>query len=268
MKRASTLCRLSVAAVMATALLSGCAPNDDTGKADPSSQSTEWPPPKADRSKQENAEFSTRQLETLEREMPDLARSMGAKTLETLREETCQPTTPYEKRPLLTRVQGVVTVDVRDKEVARKVGASLRAQAEKQGWNTLPEEQWGSGAGEGFYHGTHPEQELTLMLIYKDSGNNPRLTLYADGPCLKMPEGHKMTVSRLDPTAHAFVEEGGITHAVPDAQPGRAPLPESTQTPAPTGPEGVTGREPFDPSAPTPSPTSTKGFLEDAVKRP
>ncbi len=245
----------------------GCAPNDDTGKAEPSSQSTEWPPPQAKRSKQENAEFSTRQLETLEREMPDLARSMGAKTLDTLREKTCQANTPYEKRPLLTEVQGVVYVEVRDEDVARKVGASLRAQAEKQGWTTRPEEQWGSG-NVTMYQGSRPDLELTLTLAYEDSGNNPRLTLYASAPCLKMPEGHKMTVSRLDPMAHAFVEEGGITHAVPDAQPGRAPLPESTQTPAPTGPEGVTAREPSDPSAPTPSSTSTKGFLDDAVKRP
>ena len=267
MKRASTLCRLSVAAVMATALLSGCALNDDTGKAEPSSQSTQWPPPKADRSKQENAEFSTRQLETLEREMPDLARSMGAKTLDTLGEETCQPTTPYEKRPLLTEVRGVVTVDVRDEDVARKVGASLRAQAEKQGWTTRPEEQWGSG-NVTMYQGSRPDLELTLTLAYEDSGNRPRLTLYASAPCLKMPEGHKMTVSRLDDSADIFKDGQGDTHAIPDAQPGPVPLPESTQTPAPTGPEGVTAREPFDPSAPTPSPTSTKGFLEDAVKRP
>ena len=255
---AATACLL-----LLTGLLTSCAPAPTANDA----QSTQWPPPKADRSKQENAEFSTRQLETLEREMPDLARSMGAKTLDTLGEETCQPNTPYEKRPLLTQVKSFAIVYVRDKDVAREVGASLRAQAEKQGWTTRPDEQWGSG-NVTMYQGSRPDLELTLTLAYEDSGNNPRLTLYADGPCLKMPEGHKMAVSRLDPMAHAFVEEGGIRHAVPDAQPGRAPLPESTQTPAPTGPEGVTAREPSDPSASTPSPTSTKGFLDDAVKRP
>ena len=267
MKRASTLCRLSVVAVMATALLSGCALNDDTGTAEPNSQSPEWSPPKADRSKQENAEFSTRQLETLEREMPDLARSMGAKTLDTLREETCLITSSRQEQPLLTEVRGVVTVDVRDEDVARKVGASLRAQAEKQGWTTRPDEQWGSG-NVTMHQGSRPDLELTLTLAYEDSGNRPRLTLYASAPCLKMPEGHRMTVSRLDDSADDFSHGASDTHAVPDAQPGPVPLPESTQTPAPTGPEGVTAREPFDPSAPTPSSTSTKGFLDDAVQRP
>lgn len=245
-------------------------PADTDGSAPASSQTpAPWPPPEADRSEQENEKFSARQLQTVEKDLPDLARSMGAKTIYTLREETCQLTSGPLQRPRLTRIKGIVAVDVRDEEVARKVGASVRTQAERQGWITRPEEDWGSGAGPAFYQGYHPDLELTLTLTYRDDGERPRTILHATGQCLEMPKGHLMTVSRLDRRAIVHADGDGVdTHQVPDAQQGPVPLPESTQTPAPTGPEGVTAEEPHDPDAPTPSPTSTKGFLDDAVRRP
>lgn len=85
----------------------------------------------------------------------------------------------------------MVYVEVRDKEVASQVGASVRAQAQKQGWTMRPEGQWGSGSGTVFYQGTDPDLEITLTLSYREDGNNPHLTLYADAPCMEMPDGHK-----------------------------------------------------------------------------
>lgn len=220
-------------------------------------------------SDQDNAALSARQLDTLEQEFPDLARSMGAKTIDTLRESTCNLNANSYDQARRTKVDARTTVLVEDQATADAVGASIRDQAEHQGWQTLPEDEWASGGGRVVYQGRRPDLDLTLTAYIVEHSGQLSVTLAANAQCMDMPEGHLMTASRLDQgVGTGYRREVPPYHAVPDAQPGSKPLPASTQTPAPTGPPGVTAKQPRDPSAPTPTPTSTKGFLDDALGRP
>ena len=88
----------------------------------------------------DNLALSTRQHQLLEERMPDLARSMGAESLSALHEKSCRVEAPAKELAGLTSWRSQTAVHVPDETVAREVGRSLQAQAESQGFTTLPED--------------------------------------------------------------------------------------------------------------------------------
>ena len=188
---------------------------------------------------QDNAALSSQQQTMLEARMPDLARSMGATYLDLLHEESCLVEAPSKQLPRKTRWVSQAAVLVPDDSVADEVGASLRTQAERQGWQTLPEDQWRSGAGRVVYQADDPDSQARLTAYHDTYNGRSGIVLLATTECLDMPEDNLLTYSRLDPEygrASAALE----VEDVPDAPPaGNKPLPASTQTPAPTGPAGA-----------------------------
>jgi len=188
---------------------------------------------------QDNAALSSQQQTMLEARMPDLARSMGATYLDLLHEESCLVEAPSKQLPRKTRWVSQAAVLVPDDSVADEVGASLRTQAERQGWQTLPEDQWRSGAGRVVYQADDPDSQARLTAYHDTYNGRSGVVLLATTECLDMPEDNLLTYSRLDPD-FGYASTRLEVEDVPDAPPaGNKPLPASTQTPAPTGPAGA-----------------------------
>lgn len=191
-------------------------------------------------SDQDNAALSSQQQTMLEARMPDLARSMGATYLDLLHEESCLVEAPSKQLPRTTRWVSQAAVLVPDDSVADEVGASLRTQAERQGWQTLPEDQWRSGAGRVVYQADDPDSQARLTAYHDTTNGRSGVVLLATTECLDMPEDNLLTYSRLDPD-FGYASTRLEVEDVPDAPPaGNKPLPASTQTPAPIGPAGAT----------------------------
>ncbi len=192
-------------------------------------------------SDQDNAALSSHQQTILEARMPDLARSMGAESLSRLHEESCVIEAPTASLPRTTRWVSQAAVRVPDEAVADEVGASLRAQAERQGWQTLPQEQWRSGAGRVVYQADDPDSQARLTAYHDTTNGRSMVVLLATTECLDMPEDNRLTYSTLDPNyghmpGHPEIESVEDADQHPQ---GRKPLPASTQSPAPTGPAGA-----------------------------
>ncbi|MDO5633491.1 MAG: hypothetical protein Q4G34_01270 [Micrococcus sp.] len=184
--------------------------------------------------------------EYLDRVFPDIARSMGALSVTRLHERTCSTTAisgPSAARH--TAWVADAEVAVANEDVAIKVAKNVREQAEHYGWTTAenPRDVGADGnyAGQRLLGATLEDPNLVMIvLLDKKYDGTPIVATVIHGRCYDMPEGHRMTRSTLDPdygsASSAYVETDSL-----DDYTGRpAPLPSSTQTPAPTGPEGAT----------------------------
>lgn len=194
-------------------------------------------------SPENHAELSARQQQLLEEHMPDLARSIGAHSLSALHEQSCRKDAPVDALGQLTSWKSQAAVHVPDRELAHEVGASVRAQAEKQGWQTLPEDEWRSGGGEFVYQADDPDHQMRLTAYDDTDRGRSMVVLLATTACLEMPEGNRLTYSTLDPAyGEASIRRPEVedVHDAAEHPRGRKPLPASTQTPPPTGPTGAT----------------------------
>ncbi|MDO5633490.1 MAG: hypothetical protein Q4G34_01265, partial [Micrococcus sp.] len=185
--------------------------------------------------------------EYLDRVFPDIARSMGALAVTDLSEQTCSTTAisgPSAARQTSWMARAEVGVSTED--VANNVAENIREQAEHYGWTTAknPRDVGADGnyAGQRLLGATLEDPNLVMILLLRTHQQDGTLRVVTQirGRCYDMPEGHRMTRSTLDPdygsASSAYVETDSL-----DDYTGRpAPLPSSTQTPAPTGPEGAT----------------------------
>ncbi|GEM_PF-5459236 len=183
--------------------------------------------------------------EYLERVFPDIARSMGADSVTRLRELTCKGETA--SGPTAARETSWVAdagVAVPDESVARQVAEHVRAQVEAQGWRTSedPAEVGDEGAfaGTRLLSAAHEDPDLVLTVLLDEDGRGTlTVSTVVRGTCREMPEGHRMVHSELDPQ-YGTNRGGGYEDLGEGVYTGRpAPLPESTQTPAPVGPDGA-----------------------------
>ncbi|WIK81984.1 hypothetical protein [Micrococcus lylae] len=187
--------------------------------------------------------------EFLDKTFPDIARAMGAESVRRLRETTCTGALPGDRSAAKNTswiADAEVAVDSED--TAHKVADHIRTQAKKQGW-TLAEDPAdvdaeGNFAGSRLLGGKHDGQNMVMtVLLDEDRDGTLIVATVVRGICRDMPDGHEMVRSELDPQYGAVGDGYADTDSLEDftGQPG--PLPASTQTPAPTGPEGASPLE-------------------------
>ena len=190
--------------------------------------------------------LSTADGEFLDKTFPDIARAMGAESVTHLRERTCTGALPGDRSAAKNTswmARAVVAVDSED--TAHKVADHIRTQADKQGW-TLAEDPAdvdaeGNFAGTRLLGGKHDGQNMVMTVLLDEDRDGTLIVInHVRGICRDMPDGHEMVHSRLDPDYGTAEGDGYNDHvSLEDYTGEQAPLPESTQTPAPTGPAGA-----------------------------
>lgn len=229
---------LRIAVVLLTVpLVASCAPTPGEPVTDPNSTSSHAQPDAESVSRAEG--------EYLDRTFPDIARSMGADSVTHLREITCMGDTASgptaaSKTSWMARAEVVVE----DESTARAVAEHVRDQAEKQGWTTSQDPaavgDQGNFAGTRLLSAKLEDPDLVMTVLYhEDTQGTLTVANQVRGICRDTPDGHEMVHSPLDPDYGTNIG-GGYVNLGEGVYTGQArPLPASTQTPPPSGPDGA-----------------------------